>query len=149
MRYTCLLTAFRVAEARACSQGVCFEDAWECPSCHLQHPMGLLLRLEKLFGSSGAWCSTTLYCPESEDHQQDHGVRVGLLRRHLPGQLHSQPGRFHDPGGVCGPSDWPPVTRVRSLGTISAWGVNANGSPLRGCFPVSFRSQLRAGGQGH
>lgn len=40
-------------------------------------------------------------------HQQDHGVCVGLLRRHLPGQLHGQPSCFHDPGGVCGPSDRP------------------------------------------
>lgn len=60
MRYTCLLTAFRVAGASACSQVCVLRMPWECPSYHLQHPMGLLLRLEKLFGSSGAWCSTTL-----------------------------------------------------------------------------------------
>ena len=59
MRYTCLLTAFRVAGASACSQVCVWRTRWECPSCHLQHPMGLLLQLEKLFGSSGAWCSTT------------------------------------------------------------------------------------------
>ena len=33
-------------------------------------------------------------------HQQDHGADLGLLRRHLPGLLHRQPGRLHDPGGV-------------------------------------------------
>lgn len=47
-------------------------------------------------------------CAEPQrDHQQDHGVCVGLLRRHLPGQLHGQPGCFHDPGGIRGPSDRP------------------------------------------
>lgn len=71
--------------------------------------------------------------PEPErHHQQDHGVRVGLLRRHIPGQLHGQPGGFHDPGGVCGSSDWPQWQKGKVTLLSSLLGrVDLKCSPLR------------------
>ncbi|TNN81070.1 hypothetical protein EYF80_008726 [Liparis tanakae] len=41
------------------------------------------------------------------NHQQNHGADLGLLRCHLPGLLHGEPGRLHDPGGVHRHSVWP------------------------------------------
>ena len=47
------------------------------------------------------------------NHQQDHGADLGLLRCHLPGLLHCQPGRLHDPGRIHRHSVWP----LRQKGT--------------------------------
>lgn len=72
-------------------------------------------------------------------HQQDHGVGVGLLRCHLSGQLHCQPGCLHDPRGIRGPGVW----LERQKGNVSTQTFKAAFSTEEAALPslLSFHKE--------